>query len=146
MIQFTSEVHSSLGTVVGLASSFHWGGRMLLPISMHRHKRLKRSPQLRGSNSGGVTVRTLLKLVNAFDCYACPFLYCLSCVLLIFFNQHLLFANCRTKTALWWKAWSTLIHKAASHSSILTFSHVICFVSGCLGVVTVITAENSSPL
>lgn len=46
---------------------------MLIPISMHRHKRLKRSPQLLGSSSGGVTVRTLLELVNAFDCYACPF-------------------------------------------------------------------------
>ena len=44
-----------------------------MPISMHRHKRLKRSPQLRGSGSEGVTVRTPVELVNAFDYYACPF-------------------------------------------------------------------------
>lgn len=66
-------MHSSLSTVVGLASTFHLGERMLMPISMHRHKRLERSPQLWGLGSEGVTVRMLVELVNAFDYFACPF-------------------------------------------------------------------------
>lgn len=40
-------MHSSLSTVAGLASSFHCCANALMPISMHRHSRLKRSPRLR---------------------------------------------------------------------------------------------------
>ncbi len=66
-----------------------------MPISMHRHKRLKRSPQPGGPGSGGVTVRALVELVNAFDYYACPFCIDFMCTVVSqffffggFFNQH----------------------------------------------------------
>lgn len=87
-------MHSSLSTVVGLAGTFHLGRRMLMPMSMHRHKRLKRSQQLWGCGSEGVTVRTLVEIVNAFDCYACPFfvlIFMCTPVSRLFFFQSVLF-------------------------------------------------------
>lgn len=61
-------------------------------------------------------MRTLVELVNVFDCYAGPFF---SVHVLNFFNQHLLFPNCRAKTALGLRA------KSKETKPFFTF-HVLC--------------------